>query len=154
MLVAVLTETPMSRCEKPGTRHLSLPALILPAIQVNIQAGQLPAAEDNGDLLPQNSARHSVVQSSGVYNSPPWPTVNYCGERPCLKPLRAETGRRNPEAHWGAPERYATGEKVDLGVGVYRDADGQHTNPELPSRKAEQWLVDQPGKQILPGVQR
>lgn len=27
---------------------LSLPALILPSIQVNIQAGQLPAAEDNG----------------------------------------------------------------------------------------------------------
>jgi hypothetical protein len=27
---------------------LSLPALIVPAIQVNIQAGHLPAAEDNG----------------------------------------------------------------------------------------------------------
>jgi hypothetical protein len=27
---------------------LSLPALIVPAIQVNIRAGQLPDAEDNG----------------------------------------------------------------------------------------------------------
>ncbi|MDH5322734.1 MAG: MBL fold metallo-hydrolase, partial [Gammaproteobacteria bacterium] len=27
---------------------LSLPALIVPSIQVNIRAGQLPAAEDNG----------------------------------------------------------------------------------------------------------
>ncbi len=30
-----------------GDAALALPALILPSIQVNIQAGKLPAAEDN-----------------------------------------------------------------------------------------------------------
>ena len=35
------------RYARPATRTLSLPALILPSIQVNIGAGHLPVAEDN-----------------------------------------------------------------------------------------------------------
>jgi hypothetical protein len=44
-------------------KTLSMPQLIIPSIQVNMNAGHLPPAEDNGNVyikVPINSLKHLV----------------------------------------------------------------------------------------------
>lgn len=52
---------------------LAMPTLILPSIQVNIRAGELPPPEDNGGELPQASIERLLARRAGrrrVYNFP------------------------------------------------------------------------------------
>jgi hypothetical protein len=39
-----------SACAPSATRTLGMPRLIIPSLQVNMRAGQMPPAEDNGDV--------------------------------------------------------------------------------------------------------